>query len=64
MQMIDLSGVKDFNAARFLIYWLVATVIAILRNRFRETRPAAARLELVTGGKERLSRNSFISISF
>lgn len=30
MQMIDLSGVKDFNAARFLIYWLVATVIAIL----------------------------------
>ena len=28
--MIDLSGVKDFNAARFLIYWLVATVIAIL----------------------------------
>ena len=22
--MIDLSGVKDFNAARFLIYWLVA----------------------------------------
>ena len=29
MQMIDLSGVKDFNAARFLIYWLVATVIGI-----------------------------------
>ena len=28
MQMIDLSDIKDFHAARFMIYWLVATVIA------------------------------------
>lgn len=30
MQMIDLSGVHDFNAARFLLYWLVASVVAVL----------------------------------
>lgn len=29
MQMIDLSGVHDFNAARFLLYWLVACVVAV-----------------------------------
>ena len=29
-QLIDLSDIQDFNAARFLIYWLVATVVAIL----------------------------------
>ena len=30
MQMIDLSDIKDFHAARFMIYWLVATVIAVI----------------------------------
>ena len=30
MQMIDLSGVHDFNAARFLLYWLVASVVAVI----------------------------------
>ena len=30
MQLIDLSDIKDFHAARFMIYWLVATVIAII----------------------------------
>ena len=29
MQLIDLSDV-DFNAARFLIYWLIATIVAII----------------------------------
>jgi len=30
MQMIDLSDMKDFNAARFFIFWLVASVVAII----------------------------------
>lgn len=30
MQLIDLSDVKDFSAARFLIYWLVASIVAVL----------------------------------
>ena len=28
--MIDLSDVHDFNAARFMLYWLVACVVAVL----------------------------------
>lgn len=30
MQMIDLSGIKDFHAGRFILFWLVATVVAII----------------------------------
>ena len=30
MQLIDLSDVQDFSAARFLLYWLVASVVAII----------------------------------
>ena len=29
-QLIDLSDVQDFHAARFLIYWLIASVVAVL----------------------------------
>ena len=30
MQLIDLSDVHDFSAARFLLYWLIASVVAII----------------------------------
>ena len=30
MQLIDLSDVQDFSAARFLLYWLIASVVAII----------------------------------
>lgn len=30
MQLIDLSSVQDFNAARFMLYWLVASVVAVI----------------------------------
>ena len=30
MQLIDLSDVHDFSAARFLLYWLVASIVAII----------------------------------
>ena len=48
------------TAPHFCTPHIIAQVFFVIhhigRNRFRETRPAAARLELVTGGKERLSR--------
>lgn len=30
MQMIDLSDVHDFSAARFILYWVVASVVAVI----------------------------------
>lgn len=30
MKLIDLSGVQDFHAGRFLLYWLVASIVAVI----------------------------------
>ncbi len=30
MQMIDLSNVESFHAGRFMLYWLIATVVAVI----------------------------------
>lgn len=30
MQLIDLSGVQDFHYLRFLLFWIIATVVAVI----------------------------------
>ncbi|WP_296956989.1 phospho-N-acetylmuramoyl-pentapeptide-transferase [uncultured Dialister sp.] len=30
MQLIDLSDVKDFHAGRFLLFWLIASIVAVI----------------------------------